>query len=93
MKLILQDKEWVQIWECTAVADKSLLDILTDNDIQIPYSCKMWVCGVCLCNVVSWWEHIIKKDVMPTEDGMCLACTAFVNDANAEWEIVLQLIQ
>ena len=55
MKLILQDKEWLQIWECTAVADKSILDTLSDNDIQIPYSCKMWVCGVCLCNIVAWW--------------------------------------
>ena len=33
-----------------------------------------------------------QKDVMPTEDGMCLACTAFVNDVDAEWEIILQLI-
>ena len=29
---------------------------------------------------------------MPTEDSMCLACTAFVNDVDTEWEIVLQLI-
>jgi ferredoxin len=92
MKIILQDKEWKAIWECAAVADKSILDTLSDNDIQIPYSCKMWVCGVCLCNIVAWWEHILKKDVMPTEDNMCLACTAFVNDVDAEWEIILQLI-
>ena len=91
MKITLQQKDWTVIWECNAVAGKSILDILTDNNIQIPYSCKMWICWLCLCNIVSWWEYIIKQDYMPTEDGMCLACTSFVDDT--DWEVVLQLIQ
>lgn len=94
MKIILNDKDWTKAWECNAIADKNLLDTLFESDIQIPYSCKMWVCWICLCNIISWWEYIIKKDVMPTEDDMCLACTAFVNPDNidTDWEIVLQLV-
>jgi hypothetical protein len=29
---------------------------------------------------------------MPTEDNMCLACTAFANDVDTDGEIVLQLV-
>jgi len=94
MRIILNDKDWTILGSCDAIKNKNLLDTLTENDINIPYSCKMWVCGMCLCNIISWWEYIIKKDVMPTDEGMCLACTAFINEDNIkdEWAVILQLI-
>lgn len=94
MKIILNDKDWTILGSCDAIKNKNLLDTLTENDINIPYSCKMGVCSMCLCNIISWWEYIIKKDVMPTEDGMCLVCTAFINEDNIkdEWAVILQLI-
>lgn len=94
MKLTVKDKEWNILGTCDVVADKNLLDIATDNDIIIPSSCKMWVCAVCLCTIAQWWEYLLKKDVMPTEDGMCLACTTYVlpDVIDQEGEIIIQLV-
>lgn len=94
MKLTIRNKDGSELGTCAVQADKSLLDIAADNDIIIPSSCKMWVCWVCLCNIIEWWSYILKKDVMPTEDDMCLACTAYVRpDAvDEDWTIIIQLI-
>ena len=94
MKIIIKDKWGNELWTCAAQADKNLLDIATENDIIIPYSCKMWVCWVCLCKVVEWSSYLLKKDVMPTEDDMCLACTSYVQPEviDQDWTIILQLI-
>jgi ferredoxin len=91
MKLTVKDKEWNIIGTCDVEADKNLLDILTDNDIVVPASCKMWVCWVCLCTIEAGAELLIKKDVMPTEDDMCLLCTTYVNP-ELDWEIILKLV-
>ncbi len=93
MKLTVKDKEWNIIWSCdTTEADKNLLDILTDNDIVVPASCKMWVCWVCLCTIEAGAGLIIKKDVMPTEDDMCLLCTTYINSDMWDWEVIVKLV-
>ena len=94
MKLTVKDKTWNIIGTCDVEADKNLLDIAAEHDIMIPASCKMWVCWVCLCKLEAGLEYIIKKDVMPTEDDMCLACTTYVNPdmLDVDWEIIIVCI-
>ncbi len=39
--------------ELTVPADKSILDVLIDHDIQVPYSCQDGICGSCETKVLA----------------------------------------
>ena len=54
-----------------------LLDLLLDNDLDAPYSCREGACSACACRLVSGEVKMLNNDVLEDEDiadGIILAC-------------------
>jgi 3-ketosteroid 9alpha-monooxygenase subunit B len=66
-------------------ADRKLLDLLLDNDIDAPYSCREGACSACACRLVAGEVKMLNNDVLEDEDiadGIILACQSVpVTDA------------
>jgi 3-ketosteroid 9alpha-monooxygenase subunit B len=66
-------------------ADTKLLDLLLDNDIDAPYSCREGACSACACRLVAGEVKMLNNDVLEDEDisdGIILACQSVpVTDA------------
>ncbi len=56
---------------------EKLLDVLLDEGIEAPYSCREGHCGACATTVVSGEVEMETNDVLEPEDladGLILAC-------------------
>ncbi|GAB3457688.1 2Fe-2S iron-sulfur cluster-binding protein [Actinophytocola sediminis] len=66
-------------------AGRKLLDLLLDNDLDAPYSCREGACSACACRLVSGEVKLLNNGVLEDEDieeGIILACQAVpVTDA------------
>ncbi|MGH3881259.1 MAG: 2Fe-2S iron-sulfur cluster-binding protein [Actinophytocola sp.] len=66
-------------------AETKLLDLLLDNDIDAPYSCREGACSACACRLVAGEVKMLNNDVLEDEDisdGIVLACQSVpVTDA------------
>jgi 3-ketosteroid 9alpha-monooxygenase subunit B len=54
-----------------------LLDLLLDNDLDAPYSCREGACSACACRLLSGEVRMLNNDVLDEEDiadGVILAC-------------------
>ena len=64
---------------------EKLLDVLLDQGIEAPYSCREGHCGACATTVVSGEVEMETNDVLEPDDlaeGLILACQAHpVSDA------------
>jgi 3-ketosteroid 9alpha-monooxygenase subunit B len=58
-------------------AGTKLLDLLLDNGVDAPYSCREGACSACACRLVSGEVKMLNNDVLEEEDiaeGIVLAC-------------------
>lgn len=58
-------------------AGTKLLDLLLDNGLDAPYSCREGACSACTCRVVSGEVKMLHNEALDTEDlaeGYTLAC-------------------
>ncbi|OLF11730.1 3-ketosteroid-9-alpha-hydroxylase [Actinophytocola xinjiangensis] len=66
-------------------AGTRLLDLLLDNGLDAPYSCREGACSACACRLVSGEVTMLNNDVLEEEDveeGIILACQSVpVTDA------------
>jgi 3-ketosteroid 9alpha-monooxygenase subunit B len=66
-------------------ADVKLLDLLLDNEVDAPYSCREGACSACACRLVAGEVKMLNNDVLEDEDiadGIILACQSVpVTDA------------
>lgn len=59
--------------------DQKLLDVLLDEGIEAPYSCREGHCGACATTLVSGEVEMEVNDVLEPDDldeGLILACQA-----------------
>lgn len=59
--------------------NQMLLDVILENQIEVPYSCQGGVCGSCICRVVTGKLRMEKNNVLSDsdiEEGLVLACQA-----------------
>ncbi len=59
--------------------DQKLLDVLLDEGIEAPYSCREGHCGACATTLVSGEVEMEINDVLESDDldeGLILACQA-----------------
>jgi len=57
--------------------DEKLLDVLLDEGIEAPYSCREGHCGACATTVVDGEVEMENNEVLDSEDladGLILAC-------------------
>jgi 3-ketosteroid 9alpha-monooxygenase subunit B len=57
----------------------TLVDVLIDEGIDVPHSCREGRCGSCVCSVVSGEVDMAENDVLGPDDrdaGLILACQA-----------------
>ena len=58
---------------------EKLLDVLLDEGIEAPYSCREGHCGACATTLVSGEVEMETNDVLESDDldeGLILACQA-----------------
>jgi len=58
-------------------AQTRLLDLLLDNGLAAPYSCREGACSACACRLVSGEVKMLNNEVLEQEDlddGIILAC-------------------
>ena len=56
---------------------RTLVDVLLDRDVDVPFSCKSGECGSCACTVVSGKVVMAKSDILDPADiaeGYVLGC-------------------
>lgn len=58
---------------------QSLVDIMLDKGIDVPYSCQEGECGSCMCTVTEGTVDMVRNDILDPEDiasGYVLGCQA-----------------
>jgi len=67
--------------------DKKLLDVLLDEGIEAPYSCREGHCGACATTLVSGEVDMEINDVLEPDDlaeGLILACQSLPKTDSVE---------
>ncbi|NUT35823.1 MAG: 2Fe-2S iron-sulfur cluster binding domain-containing protein [Hamadaea sp.] len=62
---------------CDWPAGERLLDVLVDNGVNPPFSCRQGTCGACAVRVVAGEVEMLHNEVLEEEDfaeGYVLAC-------------------
>lgn len=99
IKITVQWSDWTTIWSFAAKKWETIMALAQANNVEIPFSCGAWACGLCLCYIVKWWEFINKEYTTPSfmqlEEDQVLTCIAAVkdecfDDENVNVEIVLK---
>ena len=57
--------------------DRTLVDVLLERGVDVPYSCRSGECGSCACNLVRGEVAMEKSDILDPEDiadGYILGC-------------------
>ncbi len=90
IKVIVQDSNWVELGSFEAEKWKVFTDMAQEHDIEIPFSCWSWSCGLCLCEVVEWREVInesfLQEPLMEMYENEVLTCISAVKDEYFEKE-------
>lgn len=95
--ITVQAANWETLWTFNAEKWKMITALATENDVEIPMSCGAWACGLCLCEIVEWWEFIDKwNGFMALEDNQVLTCIATIKDDcfdnNVAWNVVIKRV-
>lgn len=95
--ITVQAANWETLWTFNAEKWKMITASATENGVEIPMSCGAWACGLCLCEIVEWWEFIDKwNGFMALEDNQVLTCIATIKDDcfdnNVAWNVVIKRV-
>lgn len=95
--ITVQAANWETLWTFNAEKWKMITALATENGVEIPMSCGAWACGLCLCEIVEWWEFIDKwNGFMALEDNQVLTCIATIKDDcfdnNVAWNVVIKRV-
>lgn len=87
--------DWNVLWTFNAEKWEVITTLATKNNVEIPMSCWAWACGLCLCEIIEWWEFIDKWNwFMALEDNQVLTCIAKIKDEcfdnGVNWKVVLK---
>lgn len=99
IKITIQWSDWTVLGSFDAKKWETIMALAQANNVEIPFSCGAWACGLCLCYIVQWWEYINKAYTTPSfmelDEDQVLTCIAAVKDEyfdeeNANVEIILK---
>ena len=99
IKIIVQWSDWTVLGSFDAKKWETIMALAQANNVEIPFSCGAWACGLCLCYIVQWWEYINKAYTTPSfmelDEDQVVTCIAAVkdecfDDENANIGIVLK---
>lgn len=99
IKITVQWSDWTVLGSFDAKKWETIMALAQANNVEIPFSCGAWACGLCLCYIVQWWEYINKSYTTPSfmelDEDQVLTCIAAVkdecfDDENTNIEIILK---
>lgn len=61
----LQKPDGTLIANFAAEDKKSIAQLAKEHWIEFPTACGVGMCGICLCKIVSWQEHIQIDKISP----------------------------
>ena len=97
IKVIVQDPNWTEIGSFEAEKWKTITDLAQKYDVEIPFSCGGWACGLCLCEIVEWKELVngsfLQNPLMQLHENEVLTCISAVKDEYFEkgWDYTITL--
>jgi vanillate O-demethylase ferredoxin subunit len=60
-------------------ADQSILKVLSDAGVDVPFACEQGVCGTCLTQVVAGkpdhWDMFLTPDEQEANNQMLICCS------------------
>lgn len=98
--IVVQDTDGSQLYQFPAKDMMSFLEMMEEQMMEYPYSCRAGACFSCVAQIVSWLEHVdFGKLGMPLIDldaDQVLTCVAGVKSEcfthDTDQTIVLQKI-
>lgn len=103
--IIVQDIDATPLYQFIAKDNMSFLEMMEEQDLEYPYSCRAWACFSCVAKIIQWIEYVdFGKLWMPLIDldaDQVLTCVWWIKseffdtDANsviADFTVVLQKI-
>ncbi|WP_116963203.1 class I ribonucleotide reductase maintenance protein YfaE [Fastidiosibacter lacustris] len=60
----------------TTSKDKSILEILEQNQISPNFQCRNGICGTCRCKLIKGHIHYLKMPLAFTKENEILICIA-----------------
>lgn len=73
---------------------KTILWELERADVEIPNACRTWMCGACMCTIVSWEDQIVKdfrgEPAFPLGENEVMTCIAWIKETDEK--IILQTL-
>jgi ferredoxin len=97
IKIVVQNPTWVEIGSFEAQKWKLITEMAQSNNVEIPFSCGAWACGLCLCEVIEWRDLIngsfLNHPLMELHDNEVLTCISAINDEyfEKEWDYTIIL--
>lgn len=92
--ICVENSEGILIKELPLDIGKTLLKQLESAWVEIPNACRTWMCAACLCNIVQWWEYLIKdfrwEPAFPLGEDEVMTCIAGVKETDEK--IILRTI-
>jgi ferredoxin len=84
IKITIQWTDWKELWNFEAEKGKLITEMASTHDVEIPFSCGAWACGLCLCEVIEWKELIndsfLSHPLMELEENQILTCISAIKD-------------
>lgn len=84
IKITVQWADGVELWTFEAEKGKVITEMAKANDVEIPFSCGAWACGLCLCEVIEWIDLInnafLNHPLMALEGNQILTCISAIKD-------------
>ncbi len=84
IKITVQWTDGVELWTFEAEKGKLITEMAKAHDVEIPFSCGAWACGLCLCEVIEWMDMIngafLNHPLMALEENQVLTCISAVKD-------------
>ena len=96
-KIILKDREGLELGKIQGSCIKTILTSAEEQNVRAPVNCYQGICRVCVCDVLKGAKHIDPHANGQTiqskqlEDGKIMSCLASIKpNTPADTEIVLQ---
>lgn len=84
IKITVQWTDGVELWTFEAEKGKLITEMAKANDVEIPFSCGAWACGLCLCEVIEGKDLIngafLNHPLMELEENQILTCISAIKD-------------
>ena len=84
IQITVKGTDWVELGKFQAEKGKVITEMAQANNVEIPFSCGAWPCGLCLRDVIEWMDLIngafLNHPLMELTENQVLTCISAVKE-------------